>query len=183
MDIPVSSPAAAGAAYAPFTPRQRPLLALLCSAQCMVVLDFSIVNVALPSIQDSTRIHPQGIQWLLTGYGLVFGGFLLLGGRLADLFGRKRVFLAGTLLFTLASLLGGFAGGPGMLVAMRGLQGLGAALLAPAALALLMSVFEEGPTRNRAFGIWGTVSAAGYSIGVVLGASSPPTSDGAGSCS
>jgi EmrB/QacA subfamily drug resistance transporter len=145
------------------------MLTLLCGADCMVVLDFSIVNVALPSIQQALGFSAQGIQWLLTGYGLVFGGFLLLGGRLSDLFGRKRVFLAGTAIFTLASLLGGFAGNPALLVAMRCLQGLGAALLAPAALALLMGAFDEGPARNRAFGIWGTVAAAGYSIGVVLG--------------
>ncbi len=135
----------------------------------MVVLDFSIVNVALPSIQQALGFTSQSVQWLLTGYGLVFGGFLLLGGRLADIYGRKRIFLIGTLLFTLASFLGGMAQGAGFLVAMRCAQGLGAALLAPAALALLMSVFEEGPLRNRAFGIWGTVAAAGYSIGVVLG--------------
>ncbi len=135
----------------------------------MVVLDFSIVNVALPSIQTALGFTTQGLQWLLTGYGLVFGGFLLLGGRLADLYGRKNIFMGGAFLFTLASLLGGFAGSPGMLIAMRCLQGLGAAMLAPAALALLMGAFEEGPARVRAFGIWGTVAAAGYSIGVVLG--------------
>jgi EmrB/QacA subfamily drug resistance transporter len=135
----------------------------------MVVLDFSIVNVALPSIQSSLGFTPHGIQWLLTGYGLVFGGFLLLGGRLADLYGRKRIFLIGTTVFSIASLLGGFADSPATLVAMRCLQGLGAALLAPAALSLLMVAFEEGPARNRAFGIWGTVAASGYSVGVVLG--------------
>lgn len=154
---------------AAFTPRQRIILTLLCGADCMVVLDFSIVNVALPSIQAALGFTTQGIQWLLTGYGLVFGGFLLLGGRLADLYGRKKVFIGGAFLFTLASLLGGFAGTAGMLIAMRCLQGLGAAMLAPAALALLMGAFEEGPARVRAFGIWGTVAAAGYSIGVVLG--------------
>lgn len=155
--------------HAPFTAHQLLILTLLCGAQGMVVLDFSIVNVALPSIQQDLGFTAQGIPWLLTGYGLVFGGFLMLGGRLADLYGRKRIFLGGTALFTLASLLGGFAGGPGLLVAMRCLQGLGASLLAPSALALLMGAFEEGPVRNRAFGIWGTVAAAGYSVGVVLG--------------
>jgi EmrB/QacA subfamily drug resistance transporter len=109
------------------------------------------------------------VQWLFTGYGLVFGGFLLLGGKLSDLYGRKRIFMLGAALFTLASLLGGLSVSPAMLVAMRCLQGLGAAMLAPSALALLMGAFEEGPQRNRAFGIWGTVAAAGYSIGVVLG--------------
>lgn len=154
---------------APFTAQQILILTLLCGADGMVVLDFSIVNVALPSIQHDLAFTAQGIQWLLTGYGLVFGGFLLLGGRMADLYGRKRIFLGGTALFTLASLLGGFAESPGILVAMRCLQGLGAAMLAPSALALLMGAFEEGPSRNRAFGIWGTVAAAGYSVGVVLG--------------
>jgi EmrB/QacA subfamily drug resistance transporter len=145
------------------------MLTLLCSSICMVVLDFSIVNVALPSIQQALGFSAAGVQWLFTGYGLVFGGFQLLGGRLSDLYGRKRMFFSGIALFAFASLLGGFSSGPGMLVGMRCLQGLGAALLAPSALALLMGVFEEGPARNRAFGIWGTVAAAGYSIGVVLG--------------
>ena len=165
MDI--TTPGAA--ALVPFTPHQRLMLTLLCSAICMVVLDFSIVNVALPSIQHALGFSDSGVQWLFTGYGLVFGGFQLLGGRLSDLYGRKRMFLGGIALFILASLLGGLANSPGMLVAMRSLQGLGAALLAPSALALLMGVFEEGPARNRAFGVWGTVAAAGYSIGVVLG--------------
>lgn len=166
MTAPVT---AASDRPAPFSPHQIAMLTLLCGADCMVVLDFSIVNVALPSIQQALGFTTQGLQWLITGYGLVFGGFMLLGGRMADLFGRKRVFIIGNVLFILASLLGGLAQGPGMLVAMRCLQGLGAALLAPAALALLMGAFEEGPLRNRAFGIWGTVAAAGYSIGVVLG--------------
>ena len=167
MQAPSSS--SASPANAPFTPAQRLMLTLLCFADCMVVLDFSIVNVALPSIQKSLGFTTETVQWLFTGYGLVFGGFLLLGGRLSDLYGRKRIFLSGAALFTLASLLGGLSVGPGMLIATRCLQGLGAALLSPAALALLMGVFEEGPARNRAFGIWGTVAAAGYSIGVVLG--------------
>lgn len=167
----ISVPAAQSAqeTAVPFTPHQRLMLTLLCGSICMVVLDFSIVNVAIPSIQSALGFSPAGVQWLFTGYGLVFGGFQLLGGRLSDLYGRKRMFLGGIALFVLASFLGGLAGGPASLVAMRCLQGLGAALLAPSALALLMGVFEEGPARNRAFGIWGTVAAAGYSIGVVLG--------------
>ncbi len=135
----------------------------------MVVLDFSIVNVAIPSIQAALGFSAEGVQWLLTSYGLVFGGFMLLGGRLSDLYGRRRIFCLGTGLFTLASLVGGLSASAFMLVAMRAAQGLGAALLSPAALALLMEVFEEGPTRNRAYGIWGVVAASGYSIGVILG--------------
>ena len=153
----------------PFTSWQKLILTLLCCADCMVVLDFSIVNVAVPSIQKALGFTPETIQWLFTGYGIVFGGFLLLGGKLSDLFGRKHIFLGGTALFTFASLLGGFSTTPTMLIAMRCLQGLGAALLTPAALALLMGAFDEGPQRNRALGIWGTVAAAGYSIGVVMG--------------
>ncbi len=159
----------ASGASVPFTAYQKGMLTLLCSAICVVVLDFSIVNVALPSIQTALGFSASGVQWLFTGYGLVFGGFQLLGGRLSDLYGRRKMFLTGMALFMLASFLGGLSINPAMLVGMRCLQGLGAALLAPAALALLMGVFEEGPARNRAFGVWGTVAAAGYSIGVVLG--------------
>jgi EmrB/QacA subfamily drug resistance transporter len=164
-----NSPETAPAHNAPFTPIQRLMLTLLCFADCMVVLDFSIVNVALPSIQKALGFTAASVQWLFTGYGLVFGGFLLLGGRLSDLYGRKKIFLAGNLIFTLASLLGGLSVSQAMLIGTRCLQGLGASLLAPAALSLLMGAFDEGPARNRAFGIWGTVAAAGYSIGVVLG--------------
>lgn len=172
MTAPASSSSLATSspeATQPFSPIQRLMLALLCFADCMVVLDFSIVNVAIPSIQKALGFTPEGVQWLVTGYGLVFGGFMLLGGRLSDLYGRKRIFMIGNLIFTLASFAGGLSVNPAMLVSMRCLQGLGAALLAPSALALLMGVFDEGPARNRAFGIWGTVAAAGYSIGVVLG--------------
>ncbi len=153
----------------PFTSLQWMILTLLCSAVCMVVLDFSIVNVAVPSIQTALGFAPEKVQWLFTGYGLVYGGFLLLGGKLSDLWGRKRIFLLGIALFTSASFLGGFAFSPTSLIAMRCMQGLGAALLSPAALALLMGAFPEGSLRNRALGIWGTVAAAGYSIGVLLG--------------
>ncbi len=165
----VIAPATALETEVPFTRQQRLMLTLLCGSICMVVLDFSIVNVAIPSIQAALGFSQAGVQWLFTGYGLVFGGFQLLGGRLSDLYGRKRMFLSGIALFVLASFLGGLAGSPAMLVSLRCLQGLGAALLAPSALALLMGVFPEGPARNRAIGIWGTVAAAGYSIGVVLG--------------
>ncbi len=164
-----SEVAVARQALPPFTSEQKIILTMLCSACCMVVLDFSIVNVALPSIQTALQFTTQKIQWLITGYGLVLGGFLLLGGRLADLYGRKKIFIYGTALFTLASFLGGFSTSQTMLIAMRCLQGLGAALLMPASLALLIGHFPEGSERNRALGIWGTVAAAGYSIGVILG--------------
>jgi EmrB/QacA subfamily drug resistance transporter len=150
---------------------QRPWLALtlLCVAQFMMLLDFSIVNVALPSLQRSLALSPQNLQWVASVYALFYGGFLLLGGRVADLFGRRRIFVSGLLLFTCASLLGGLATSGGVLIAARGAQGLGAALLSPAAFSLLTTTFAEGPARNRALGIWGTLAAVGVVTGVLLG--------------
>lgn len=145
-------------------------LAILAAAQFMVILDATIVNVALPAIQKALGFTTDSqLQWVVTAYALVFGGFLLLGGRLADLFGRRKVFLAGATLFALASLVGGLAQNPGQLIVFRGLQGLGGALLAPAALSLVLTIFKEGPERNKALGIWSMVAAGGGAVGLVLG--------------
>lgn len=145
-------------------------LALLATAQFMVILDATIVNVALPAIQKTLGFaSASDLQWVVTAYALVFGGFLLLGGRLADLFGRRRMLLAGTALFATASLLGGLAQSSNELIIFRALQGLGGALLSPAALSLVLTIFKEGPERNRALGIWSMVAGGGGAIGLVLG--------------
>jgi EmrB/QacA subfamily drug resistance transporter len=144
-------------------------LALLCAAQFMVVLDFSIVNVALPAIQQDLGFSQQNLQWIVSAYALTFGGFLLLGGRAADLFGRRRVFTAGLGLFVLASLVGGLAQLQWVLVTARAFQGLGAAIVSPAALSILTTTFGEGAERNRALSIWGAVAAGGFAAGVLLG--------------
>jgi EmrB/QacA subfamily drug resistance transporter len=145
------------------------VLVLVCVAQFMVVLDATIVNVALPSIQRGLGFSPSGLQWVVNAYGLVFGGFLLLGGRAADLFGRQRLFLAGVALFTIASLVNGLAASSGMLVAGRALQGLGAALVSPAALSIVTTTFAEGRERTRALGVWSAIAAGGGAVGLVLG--------------
>lgn len=144
-------------------------LALLCAAQFMVVLDFSIVNVVLPAIQKDLGFSQQNLQWIISAYALTFGGFLLLGGRAADLFGRRRVFIAGLGLFILASLVGGLAQFQWVLVTARAFQGLGAAIVSPAALSILTTTFQEGAQRNRALSIWGAVAAGGFAAGVLLG--------------
>lgn len=144
-------------------------LILLCATQFMMVLDFSIVNVALSAIQKDLGFLPQNLQWLITAYGLTCGGFLLLGGRSADLFGRRRVFMAGLGLFTLGSLCGSFAQTEWVLIAARAVQGLGSALFSPAALSILTTNFAEGRERNRALSIWGAVAASGFAAGVLLG--------------
>ena len=135
----------------------------------MVILDVAIVNVALPSIKTDLGFSSTGLQWVITAYAILFGGALLLGGRLADLLGRRRMFIAGLALFSASSLLCGFAWSSGSLVAFRALQGLGGALLAPAALSLLMTTFAEGRERNRALGIYGAASGSGAAVGVLLG--------------
>jgi EmrB/QacA subfamily drug resistance transporter len=150
-------------------PKRWIALILLCAAQFMVVLDASIVNVALPSIQTDLDFSQQNLQWVVNAYTLVFGGFLLLGGRLADLLGRRRVFVAGLFLFSAASLLGGFAQSEGQLIAARALQGLGAAIVSPAALAIVTTTFAEGSERNKALGIWGAIAGAGGAVGVLMG--------------
>jgi EmrB/QacA subfamily drug resistance transporter len=144
-------------------------LVLLCAAQFMVVLDASIVNVALPSIKTSLDFSQQNLQWVVNAYTLMFGGFLLLGGRLADLLGRRRIFIAGLILFSFASLLGGLAQSEGWLIGARGLQGLGAAIVSPAALAIVTTTFAEGKERNQALSIWGAIAGAGGAVGVLMG--------------
>jgi len=145
------------------------ILAVIVTAQFMVVLDISIVNVALPSIKTDLHFSQENLQWVLTGYSIFFGGFLLLGGRLADLLGRRRLFMAGLSVFTVSSLLNGLAWSEGTLIAFRCLQGLGAAMMSPAALSILTTTFQEGRERNKALGIWGAVAGSGGAVGVLLG--------------
>src|SRR3954468_12963578 len=144
-------------------------LALLCTVQFMVVLDIAVVNVALPSIQSDLGFSQEDLQWVISAYALLFGGFLLLGGRAADLLGRRRVFMAGIVVFSVASLLSGLSWSEGPLIGARGLRGLGAAIISPAALSILMTTFKEGPERNTALGAWGAVGAFGAVAGVLLG--------------
>jgi EmrB/QacA subfamily drug resistance transporter len=144
-------------------------LALLAMAQFVVVLDASIVNVALPSIGQALHFSQDDLSWVVNAYVLTFGGFLLLGGRMADLLGRRRLFMVGLVLFALASLAGGLAQSEGTLIAARAVQGLGAALLSPAALAILSTTFTEGAERNKALGVWGAVAGSGGAAGVLLG--------------
>ncbi len=147
----------------------RLALAVIATAQLMVVLDATIVNIALPHIQTALGFSATGLSWVLNAYTLVFGGLLLLGGRTGDIFGRRRMFQIGVLLFALASLAGGFAPTQGFLLAMRALQGVGGAIASPTALALVTSTFPEGPERNRAFGVYAAVSGAGAAVGLILG--------------
>ena len=148
---------------------RRSLLALLCIAQLMVILDISAVNVALPDMARDLDIRGGDIGWAITSYSLIFGSLLLLGGRAADLLGRRRVFLAGLSVFTLASLASALAGGAATLFAARAGQGLGAAMLSPAALSIIMAAFTGGGERAKALGAWGAVGGAGAAVGVLLG--------------
>jgi EmrB/QacA subfamily drug resistance transporter len=145
------------------------VLVLICLAQFMVILDATIVNVALPSIQKDLHLSEGSLQWIVNSYTLVFGGFLLLGGRAGDLLGRKRLFLIGLVVFTGASLLNGLASSEGVLVGSRALQGLGAALVSPAALSIISTTFAEGKERARAFGVWAAIAIGGSAVGLVLG--------------
>jgi EmrB/QacA subfamily drug resistance transporter len=145
------------------------VLVLICLAQFMVVLDATIVNVALPSIQEDLGLSEGNLQWIVNAYTLVFGGFLLLGGRAGDLLGRKRVFLIGLVIFTGASLLDGLASSEGMLIGARALQGLGAALISPAALSIISTTFAEGAERARALGVWAAIAIGGSAVGLILG--------------
>ena len=145
------------------------VLVLICIAQFMVVLDATIVNVALPSIQKDLHLTEGNLQWIVNAYTLVFGGFLLLGGRAGDLLGRKRLFLIGLVVFTGASLLDGLASSEGMLIGARALQGLGAALISPAALSIISTTFAEGAERARALGVWAAIAIGGSAVGLILG--------------
>jgi EmrB/QacA subfamily drug resistance transporter len=150
-------------------PRRWKALILICAAIFVVVLDIAIVNVALPTIQEDLGFADKNLQWVITAYGLTYGGFLLLGGRAADLLGRRIVFMAGLALFGLASLVCGLATSSGMLIAARGVQGLGAAIVTPAALSIISVTFTEGSERNKALGAWGAVGGSGAAAGVLMG--------------
>ncbi len=145
------------------------VLTLVCFAQFMVVLDATVVNVALPSIQRDLHLAEGSLQWIVNSYALVFGGFLLLGGRAGDLLGRKRLFLFGLVVFTIASLLNGLSTSSAMLVGSRALQGLGAAFISPAALAIISTTFAEGRERGKALGVWAAIASGGSAVGLLLG--------------
>ncbi|MFY9487742.1 MAG: MFS transporter [Solirubrobacterales bacterium] len=159
----------------PTTTESRPtrsrwlVLVVVCFAQFMVVLDATIVNVALPSIQADLKLSPENLQWVVNSYTLVFGGFLLLGGRIADLTGRRLIFVIGTVVFSLASLVNALATSGEMLIIARGFQGLGGALISPAALSIITTTFDEGPDRTMALSIWGGIAAGGAAFGLLLG--------------
>jgi EmrB/QacA subfamily drug resistance transporter len=163
------------AAAAPPVPRPasrvdpNAVLALVAIAQFMVVLDATVVNVALPTIKRDVGFSEQSLSWVLNAYTLMFGGFLLLGGRLADRLGRRRLFVAGIALFSGASLVCGVSQSEGMLLVARGVQGLGGALVSPAALSILLTTFAEGSERNRALAVWGAIAGAGGALGLLLG--------------
>ena len=150
-------------------PRRWFALAVVGAAFFMTVLDVSIVNVALPTIGKKLDFKPENLQWVITAYSLTFGGFLLLGGRAADLLGRRRVFIAGTILFTAASLVCGLSGSEGLLIAARAVQGVGGAIISASALSIVSTTFTEGAERNKALGIWGALGGSGAAVGVLLG--------------
>ncbi|GLX92061.1 MFS transporter [Herbidospora sp. NBRC 101105] len=168
----MSAPASAPSGVVEDAPLDRTaitVIVLACLGQFMVVLDVSIVNVALPAMRAELGFTETGLQWVVNAYALTFAGLMLLGGRAADLFGRKRVFLTGVSVFALASLLGGLAADPGLLIAARVLQGVGAAVLAPTTLTILTTTFSEGPRRTAAISAWNAVGAAGGAAGGILG--------------
>ncbi|MFJ1866333.1 MFS transporter [Streptomyces sp. NPDC088097] len=165
--VQIAAPRISGAARRPGRPGVA--LAVIAACQLMVVLDATIVNIALPHIQTALSFSTTDLSWVLSAYTLTFGGLLLLGGRAGDILGRRRVFMAGILLFTLASLLGGFAQEPWHLMAARALQGVGGAIASPTSLALITTTFPEGPERNKAFGVFAAVSAGGGAIGLLAG--------------
>ena len=150
-------------------PRRWLTLAVVGAAFFMTILDVAIVNVAIPSIQLKLHTTPATVQWVLIAYSITFGGFLLLGGRMADLLGRRLIFLVGLTLFTIASLICGLAGSIAVLIAARAVQGVGAAIISPAALSIVSTTFEEGADRNKALGIWGALGGSGAAAGVLFG--------------
>jgi EmrB/QacA subfamily drug resistance transporter len=162
-------PATAAARPAPRATNRWLILVIACLAQFMVVLDATVVNVALPSIQRGLHFSPASLQWVVNAYTLIFGGFLLLGGRAGDLLGRKRLFVAGVALFSGASLLNGLAQSSTMLIVGRGLQGLGGALLSPAALSIITTTFTEQSERTKALGVWSAIAAGGGAVGLIMG--------------
>ena len=145
------------------------VLTLVCMAQFMVILDATVVNVALPSIKRGLSFSNADLQWIVNAYTLTFGGFLLLGGRAGDLFGRQRIFLAGLVIFSLSSLVNGIAQSPTMLIVGRAVQGFGGALISPAALSIITTTFEEGDRRNKALGVWSAIAASGAAFGLLIG--------------
>src|SRR5438034_2916468 len=153
----------------PSDPHRWRVLAVVATAFFMTILDVSIVNVALPSIGRSLDFSRDSLQWVITACAITFGGFLLLGGRAADLLGRRRVFMVGVAVFTIASFLCGLAWSEGVLIGARAVQGLGAAIISPAALSIITTTFEEGAERNKALGIWGAIGGAGAAVGVLAG--------------
>src|ERR671931_687273 len=150
-------------------PHRWRILAVVATAFFMTILDVSIVNGALPLIGKDLHFSQENLQWVITAYAIAFGGFLLLGGRAADLLGRRRVFMVGVGLFTLASLVCGLSQSEGMLIAARAVQGFGGAIISPAALSIVMTSFEEGAERNKALGIWGALGGSGAAVGVLAG--------------
>jgi EmrB/QacA subfamily drug resistance transporter len=150
-------------------PHRWRILAVVATAFFMTILDVSIVNVALPTIGEDLNFSRENLQWVITAYTIAFGGFLLLGGRAADLLGRRRVFMVGVALFTIASLVCGLSTSEGMLIAARAVQGLGGAIISPAALSIVMTSFDEGAERNKALGVWGALGGSGAAVGVLAG--------------
>jgi EmrB/QacA subfamily drug resistance transporter len=165
----VSAVAVEGGNVQELDPLRWKALAVVCAAFFMTVLDVSIVNVALPTIGKSLHFSQDNLQWVITAYAITFGGFLLLGGRAADLLGRRRVFVVGVIIFTTASFLCGLAWSEGVLIAARALQGFGAAIITPAALSIITTTFPEGAERNKALGIWGALGGSGAAVGVLAG--------------
>src|SRR6202165_1335653 len=169
MSTQISAVVDADRKIAPLPKNLSLALIVIAVAQLMVVLDGTIVNIALPSIQRALKFSPTDLEWVINAYALTFGGLLLLGGRAGDLFGRRRMFVAGVVLFTLGSLAGGFATSGTWLIIARAAQGIGAAIVAPTALSLIADTFREGPERNRALGVYGAVAGAGGALGLLLG--------------